>query len=177
MNSPKRSTPAARDVKLVELRVVAISIGTSLTVLDRRGRRICNLKRDRLCRRADTRILHEWRWRSAAKTQISRLLSRCKSRACDPWTVKAQNLAASVRLRSFDLRRPRTRQRFEAYQTEDWDRAARRLWQQANNRRRVRERSGWARWSHTVSNNFNKRKGGRYAKAQDRHCEDGYASC
>ena len=156
-----------------DITVTAIIHGQFATLIDRHGRPLRrNIDVSRLGRLVDDAPLRErWAWRHA----IARMKACVAGRAAasisgcrNPWQRKADNLAKSFYLRSVDHARPRGRCRFEKYSTTTWDAAVKRLVQQGYNRFRYLNRSGWHRWSCTVSNNHNKKMGGRYAKAQYR---------
>lgn len=80
------------------------------------------------------------------------------------WDRKINNLVGSFRLRSRDITLPRGRRRFEEYPTTDWPAAVRRMVVQAHNGYRYNSRSGWVRWSYTVTKNENRRAHARHAK-------------
>lgn len=81
----------------------------------------------------------------------------------DPWLRKAASLATSFRLRVKNRRARGGRKRFDRYATRTWHAASQRMVEQGYNRHRRQDRSGWTRWSHTVSGNHNKRYEQRYA--------------
>jgi hypothetical protein len=120
----------------------------------------------------DKQLAERWMWFLAAQRLSWRYFAGHRGKVRNPWVKKANNLAASFRLRSYDLTRPRGRCRFEQYPTHTWKDAAKRMWHQGNNHYRLYTRSCWARWAHTVSSNHNKRVGGRYGKAKISNCED-----
>lgn len=166
-------------IQLRQVTVNAIDVGNGVILVDRHGEQICRRKRlVDLQGNVPAAVLKAWQWRFAAQGMKNRLSSRCSSRDLTPWERRTQSLAASFRLRRrFPLTKARSRQRFQRYSTHTWDDACSRLWQQGHNRFRRHARTGWERWAHTVSNNHNKRKGGRYARqsycdSQDDHGAD-----
>lgn len=168
------SRPTVRTVT-----VHALDLGDRCVLLDRHGNRLSRpLRLSEIEGPPNPESLLAICWRSAVQRLKARLQKRCEVRQRDPWGKKTASLAASLRLRArFPAAKPVTRLRFECYSTKTWDDACPRLWEQANNRYRLHCRDGWVRWSHTVSNNHNKRKGGRYAQArycdrQDDHAND-----
>jgi hypothetical protein len=160
----------------VTVRVFAVSVvvcDDRGTIVDRDGRVLArDIVLDRLRPLENERkLLDAMQWITAARRMQQSLARRTNRRLAekDPWKRKAENLAASFRRRSLDNVRPKDRGRFEQYRTTTWDEAVRRLWQQGHNRFRYFNRSGWNRWSYTVSNNHNKKSGGRYAKTAHRN--------
>jgi hypothetical protein len=111
------------------------------------------------------RTLYPKEWRRWAKAVLNSQRRRGHGRD-DPWQVKANCWATSLRLRQKDakrLRAPGRVLRSDPRGTTTWEAAVRRLWTQANNAYRAATRNGWVRWAECVVNNFNKRVGGRYA--------------
>ncbi len=162
----------ASEVRL--LTIPALIRGDIAILLDNKGNAIRHgVSLSRITGSLDPAVEDRWRWKVAA----SRLGGKCfrqmlSKRESDPWVRKADSLEKSFYLRSFDQVNPTGKCRFEKYRTHTWEEAATRLWHQGNNRARRHSRSGWIRWAHTVSSNHNKRKGGRYGKAQGSNCKD-----
>lgn len=150
--------------------VTAVVHNKRATLVDAQGRVICrNVELARLGKAADEASLQErWEWRHAAARMKACVTGRITRRTAhgNPWQRKADCLAKSFQRRSTDHVRPRGRCRFEQYNTTTWDEAAKRMLQQGYNRFRYLSRSGWHRWAYTVSNNHNKKMGGRYAEAR-----------
>ncbi|KAA5541497.1 hypothetical protein FYK55_18235 [Roseiconus nitratireducens] len=146
--------------------VQAVEVNGSLMLLDRSGKRLCGaVRQSDLGESRNLFVLNAWRWSFAIDRMKVRIKRQIDNQTVDPWTRRAGSLAQSLRIRKrFARPVPSSRRRFEAYTTATWPEAAKRLWQQGNNRRRRHERTGWVRWAHTVANNHNKRKGGCYAK-------------
>lgn len=109
--------------------------------------------------------INRWRWQTAIVRLSWRLQGRARSRSLEPWGRRCASLSASFRLRrlSHNNKDPPKKQS-KKYRTSTWEAAATRLREQGHNRFRRYNRSGWSRWSHTVSNNQNKRKGGPYGR-------------
>lgn len=154
--------------------VLGVNDGKKVTLLDRRGRALCrDVSVTKLEGPIDYRLAQKRIWERVANWMRVNLYQRTKQRPENPWQARANNLATSFTLRSYDLSRPGARRHFETYPTTTWKAASKRMWEQGHNRYRRHTRSGWARWSSTVSNNHNKRKGGRYAKTQNVDKQDG----
>lgn len=135
--------------------VAALIEGNRVQLLDRFGRRIASVNRERLGP-LEQGVAVRMRWERTAK----RLAIRAKQHFCAPrnaWSARAASLAASFNLRRYERDPLGGRKRFEKYRTTEWKDASHRLRQQITNRCRVRTRSGWQRWSYTVSNNQAKR--------------------
>lgn len=161
-------------VQIQSITVPAIVVGNRAFLIDSKGRQIC---RSRLLTSfegiADESVVVSWRWRLAVQRMKHRAQSHCGEQDRDPWAAKVKSLETSLRLRrTFATSRPRRRQRFEHYLTHEWPDAVHRMLEQGRNRSRRHSRDGWVRWAHTVSNNHNKRKGGRYASAIYSHSQD-----
>lgn len=158
-------------IRIQPVPVHAIVLGDFVILVDRRGRPLSTRQRlSELEGALDPSVPATWAWRLAARRMKSQFLSRCGNRQKSPWETKVSTLVASFRLRGrFRPAKARTRQRFERYATHTWEAASKRLWEQGHNRFRRHARGGWVRWAHTVSNNHNKKKGGRYANA--RYCD------
>lgn len=157
---PRRSNPVVCEVTLL-----AVATDRGMTLLDRQGRAIgCTIKQSRLEGPINRRSAEPCLWRSAAQRMVGTALRRVESQQSCPWFKRANSLAKSFKLRGLEHCRPRSRQRFESFPTTTWTNAANRMWQQGNSAQRYHGRSGWTRWASTVSNNHNKRKGGKYAR-------------
>ncbi len=168
----------AKQLAIRTITVNAINRGNFFILIDRRGRRLSRAFRlSDVEGYVDPVVLDEWHWKSACSRIRFRLLSRSHSRKESPWKKRVSNLAASHRMRRrLPRTKPISRQRFERYSTKNWNDACRRLWQQGDNRARRHSRGGWVRWAHTVSNNHNKRKGGRYGQDSYRNNNDDHAN-
>lgn len=154
---------SAKTPHIQMLAVAAIVDGQRATLLDRNGRTICmSVALSRVGPVNEEQILATYAWDTAAIRMAGALLARRKRNEADPWQRKADSLAKSFRLRSFDRAARGGRTRFEKYSTTTWPEAAKRLWQQAHNRVRRHDRGGWIRWAHTASGNGNKRADARY---------------
>lgn len=157
---PKRSHPVVCEVKLL-----AVATDNGVTLLDRQGRAIGpTIKRPRLEGPIDWRCAQHCLWRVAAQRMAATISRHIASRRAVPWLRRADSLAKSFKLRGQDRCRPRARQKFERFPTTEWQSASKRMWQQGHSAQRYHGRSGWIRWASTVSNNHNKRKGGKYAR-------------
>jgi hypothetical protein len=154
-----------KEMRLRTLTVNAIECAGQVFLIDRLGRKISRsldpaqiegqLQRDTLVR---------LQWAASVRRMQAKLKTRLSRRQLDVWMQKASSLAASFRLRRrFCRPKPVSRQRFERYLTDTWSDACTRLVMQGINRNRRHSRSGWVRWSHTVANNHNKKRGGRYS--------------
>ena len=156
-----------RIVERVNLMVSAYQHEGIVQLVDRNGIVLTEpIERSRLGRLPRQEDPRTTRWSRVFKKQLTRMRSRWRAaQQCDPWEIKYKSLAASHRYRGMEINRPKSRRRFEVYNTRSWESAFRRLWQQGNNRFRHVSRTEWDRWYVTVANNHNKRKGGRYAKA------------
>jgi len=166
------------EINVQQVTVNAIGSGDVVILVDRHGRPLsCKKRLSDLEGVLDYRVLRAWEWRLAVQRMKSRLSGRSGRRRMTPWKRKTQSLAASLRLRRrFSPSKARGRQRFQCYSTRTWSDAKTRLWEQGNNRFRRHSRGGWVRWAHTVSNNHNKRKGGRYANTSNCHRQDDHGT-
>lgn len=158
--------------------VNAIEHGNRIILVDRHGRSLGGRKYLADIEGAlNSKSIQSWQWKIATQRMKGRLSSRCDNQDQTPWQRRTKSLATSWRLRrTFATPRARRRQRFQAYSTQSWEEALRRLWGQGHNRMRRHSRDGWVRWSHTVSNNHNKRKGGRYACETYCNSQDDYGT-
>lgn len=159
--------------------VHAVVADGQATVIDCHGRPLCRKwPLADLLGPLPLHIANQWRWCEAVRRMKARLDQRYQAASRTPWMTKAKSLAQAFKVRTrFRLPKPKGRQRFERYATTSWHSACERLAEQGYNRVRRHSRDGWIRWAHTVSNNHNKRKGGRYAHArygnsQDDHGDD-----
>jgi hypothetical protein len=147
-----------------EIRMLAIPAcvrGDLAVLLDRKGRRLCGVRLDRLGPISEE-LTSELLWHYAAKAMTFRYAFVSLKQCNDPWLKRARSLSASYRLRRHDRSYQGGRKQFDRYPTHTWSDAAKRMVQQAYNRFRRRDRSGWVLWSHTVSSNQNKRAESRY---------------
>lgn len=159
------SSDSSTTVPVDGLVVAAYARGNSVVLLDRTGRRIATLDSGRLGP-LDATSQVRLRWREAVGRMAALLSSRALQKR-DPWSRRAESLAGSFNKRRYDRDPLGGRARFEKYKTRDWEAASHRLMEQITNKYRVRSRSGWQRWSYTVSNNQAKR-----AVAYERRRED-----
>jgi hypothetical protein len=167
-NVTMRTRPVVGEVKLL-----AVLNGQRVTLLDRTGKPVGgSLPVTRLEGPIDSATAECHLWRLAAARMAATCKRQMSLRRSDAWMRRADSLAHSFRIRGRDHRRPRTRQRFELYPTTTWPDAVHRMWQQGVSAARYHRLSGWRRWAYTVSNNHNKRKGGRYAATSDRYREN-----
>lgn len=156
-----------RKAELTTIEVAALVQGDRVLLLDRSGKRIgCSVLADRIGR-LDDNVAAKLLWQKAAERMLAAYWEESFRRNLSGWGKKAASLAASCRLRLLDQQRPRNRTSVvqTTYATTTWQKAAQRMWHQANNRFRLHARSGWRRWASSVANNSNKRKGGRYAQS------------
>lgn len=142
--------------EVTALSITAIVVGGKATLLDRHGRRLCGVKLDRLGV-PDPAVIRGRLWADWAKLAMVRAFGASQKSSRDPWRRKAENMAASFRLRRRQKPYLGGMRRLDNFSSPTWHSAALRMVQQAHNRLRRFERSGWVRWSHTVSNNQNKR--------------------
>lgn len=165
-------------VSIRQVTLNAIDQGEFVTLLDRKGRQIgCRRRLTELEGLLDPSAIPLWQWRWAVQRMRLRLSRRNERRCRTPWEKRTDSLAKSIGLRRRDRPyQPQGRQRFQSYPTHSWPEACRRLWTQGNNRFRRHSRDGWTRWTHTVSNNHNKRKGGRYAHEAYRDRQDDHGT-
>jgi len=168
-------TPIRTKLEVIQVHVIVK--GDRVRVMDRDGRVSGRwYVREQLEGSLASGVEVQLRWEEATQRLARRAASWVSSAAKSSWEAKSESLAKSFRLRALDKTRPRGRCRFESYSTKTWEEATLRLWHQANNRARRHDRNGWVLWSHTVSNNHNKRKGGRYARSQNCHRKDDHAT-
>lgn len=164
--------------RIRQLSVYAVLHGDVVILIDHLGRPISRRRRRSDFERDLAPSVPEvWAWRFAVRRMKSQFTVRCTRRQKPPWQAKADSLAVAFRIRARS--RPikaRSRQRFERYATSTWKAASKRLWEQGHNCFRRHSRSGWVRWAHTVSNNHNKRQGGRYANARYRDRQDDHGA-
>lgn len=155
-----------REIHFQSVTVNVIRIGKQQFLVEPSGRPICRCRSIQdICGPLAESAINHWRWRSATQRLLSRWSGDFKRHQQTPWERRCQSLVASFRFRQRSPEsKPRTRQIFEKYSTANWPDAIKRLWQQGHNHFRRHCRDGWVRWSHTVSNNHNKRKGGRYGR-------------
>ncbi len=174
----RRCRSVKHPIQIRRVTVNAIVLGSKVVLVDRHGSQLCRQRQlADLVGRLPASVRRAWQWRVATTRMKSRLATRCGNRDLTPWERRLQSLAASFRLRGrFPLFATRGRKRFECYSTHTWDDASRRLWQQGHNRIRRHSRAGWVRWAHTVANNHNKRKGGRYASQSYCHRQDDHGT-
>lgn len=157
---------------LQSLNLKVLVRGNRFLLIDARGNRLSKwLRFEEIATEPDDGVLLQWRWKFAIYRLQHQINGKRTRASQDPWQTKIATLKASFRFRSFDLHRPRTRGTFDRYPTSTWEAAIHRLWQQGHNHHRYHSRSGWTRWSSTVANNHNKRKGGRYAASRYGHCQ------
>lgn len=150
---------------LKQITVYAIEIGGLLVLVDRNGERISRaIQRNEIIGGRSEEILAKWQWAAVVKTMAASSQRCHQSHTNCPWARKADSLASSCRNRRRFRSPPlRGRQRFESYSTSTWRDACKRLSMQGANRVRRHRWNGWVRWSHTVANNHNKKRGGRYS--------------
>lgn len=150
---------------LKQITVHAIEIGGMLVLVDRHGERISRaIEWKEIIGGRSEKILAKWQWNAVAKRMAASSQRHHQSHTNCPWARKADSLASSFRIRRRFRSPPvRRRQRFESYTTSSWSDACKRLSMQGTNRSRRHRWNGWVRWSHTVANNHNKKKGGRYS--------------
>jgi hypothetical protein len=108
-------------------------------------------------------VATKWLWKLAIGHMLLKISGDRVRATQDCWKNKADSLAHSFRLRGLDRAHCHEHCRFERYPTVTWQEAAKRMQTQGHNHFRRHARNGWNRWAHTVSNNHNKRKEGRYA--------------
>ena len=158
--------------KLEMIQALAQVQGSRVRIIDRNGKALSRwFPREVLESQPIAELEQQLRWQEATRKQAQRMASRNAS-TLTSWKARTKSLEVSFRLRrrsrDFDPK-PRARQLFECYRTSNWDAAAKRMWHQAHNRFRRHASTGWARWSCTVANNHNKKKGGRYGKTCNGH--------
>jgi hypothetical protein len=160
-----------RPIGVIQVSVNAVVQDESAILIDRHGRQLSSRKRlSDLEGVLDPSVITRWEWLLTSQRMKNCLSTRSSGRMKTPWEKRTHSLAKSFRLRVyFPPTETRRKQRFERYSTQTWRDACRRLWEQGHNRLRRHSRGGWVRWAHTVSNNHNKKKGGRYARA--RYCD------
>ena len=144
------------DMQVVPLTIYGVVQNRTARLFDRDGRSLCSVRVDRIGlppKRVVRRIIW-WNW---ATRMAQRARSFSQKRLADPWLRKAEVLAMSFRLRRRQQQYLGGRRRLDRFNTTTWHDAALRMVLQAHNRFRRFARSGWVRWSHTVSNNQNKR--------------------
>ncbi len=151
-------------IKTRQVIVNAIDLGNAIVLVDRHGRRLSSEKPlSEIEGTLSSASLQQWKWRMAVQRMMSRILARTGKREQSAWEKRTSSLAASLRLRRrFKPTKANKRQRFERFKTRTWRDACIRLWQQGDSRARRYSRNGWTKWAHTVSNNHNRRKGGKY---------------
>jgi len=140
--------------------------GEKASLFDRNGKRLCShaVALDRL-QPTSPEVALRLPWKSIADVLARKAnLNASYVQRRTPWDKKINNLIGSFRLRSRDLRLPRNRRRFDRFPTRTWASAVARMVEQARNCHSYNSRSGWARWSHTVTKNQNRRVHARYAK-------------
>lgn len=151
------------------VKVNALLRGDQIRLINRRGDPISKwLSTDTTVGNLFRGVNEFLKWKTALTRVASNLNGRARARSQTPWQRKVDVLAKSFHLRGMSLpsdSKPTQRQLHEPYSTFCWKSAVKRLWTQANNRYRRHARSGWDRWSTTVANNHNKRKGGRYSRS------------
>ena len=157
-------------ISVRRLTVNAIVLRDSVVLVDPCGRPLSKRKRlTEIEGILDPSAVVDWEWRESVR-RMKYSLSTSNECLKTPWQKKTESLAQSLRIRArLPRAKARSRRRFERYSTRTWSDACKRLWTQGNNRFRRHSRNGWARWTHTVSNNHNRKKGGRYAHA--RYCD------
>ncbi len=162
------------DFTIQTVPVNAVMRGGHVYLIDRNGRRISSSHLlSNIVGEVSESVITKLSWDYAVRRMLSRCAGRRTAAKMSDWDRKAETLSRSFLMRRrFGAFKAKGRQRFERYKTSDWETACKRVWQQGHNRYRRHSRSGWVRWAHTVSNNHNKRKGGRYAAATYCHGQD-----
>ena len=146
----------ANPLRVIELNIPALVRKDRATLLDRNGRAICTVRLGRLgIPPADA--VEERLWKDWASRMVLKLFALLQRQPADPWQKKAQGLAVSFRLRRRQRSPKSQRKMLDNFRTTGWRDASTRMVLQACNRFRRHDRSGWNRWSHTVSSNQNKR--------------------
>jgi hypothetical protein len=148
-----------RDIEVREVTLHAIVEGDWLIPIDQSGNRIGKkVRASKVGGRLESHVLSEWCWTRAIQRMLYRALSNSYPEHHDPWTVRINSLASSLRVRRrLPQRMPHSRQRFERYSTSTWEESVHRLWEQANSRKRKALLTGWDRWAATVSRNHNRK--------------------
>jgi len=166
----KCESHTCQSVKVVTLKITAVTDGSRAFLCDSRGRRLNSqaFALERL-RPADPETVRTLPWRHVADLIVTREnLKACYVQKRTSWDKKINNIIGSFRLRSRDLHLPRSRRRhFERFATTRWSSAAARMVVQARNCHLYNSRSGWVRWSYTVTKNQNRRVHARYEKDSD----------
>jgi hypothetical protein len=162
-------------IEITQVQVHARINGNRLRFIDLNGKAISRwLNKSDVSGVLNETVEESPNWEQSVKRMVWRFESRTALRKGSPWQAKASTLAASFRIRGqmLDWRRePTGRRHFEQYGTKTWEAATKRLWTQGHNRFRRYARTGWARWAATVSNNHNKKKGGKYARKYNSHSQ------
>jgi len=152
--------------RIVTLQISALVHGEKAVLIDCDGRQLgANAIPLRRLQPAGSRGVARILWTDTAASlsqQANAKASHAHKRTA--WDRKINNLAGSYRLRSRDISLPRGRRRSQEYPTTDWPGAVDRMVEQAHNCYRYNSRSGWVRWSYTVTKNENRRACARYAK-------------
>lgn len=166
--SPKTNEMTMRNETFTSLTITAIQRGSEVRLVDSCGTFITQwLPPGHLTAIWSSKALDHQRWLHCVQRileQTERHERRC---AMSPWQLRTASMSASFRLRGqFPNRRKQRVARgwLEPFSTTTWEAAIPRLYEQMHNSRRKHLRSSWERWFITVSNNHNKRKGGRYAQ-------------
>lgn len=150
--------------------VPVVRCGKWLILVDKHGHKLRSVRADQLAYEPIAGLVEKWSWELQAKRMAFALARQIhEARNLSSWQRKTDSLAKSFCLRSYDLTRPTGWCHFESYPTHTWPDACHRMREQCFNRVRLNQRTGWQRWAATVSNNHNKRKGGRYAKTCNRN--------
>ncbi len=158
-----------REVQVVQVAVMVH--GDTVQLLDLDGRTITKrIRSERIATELSEEFGIRLQWVSTAARIIGTMDARKHRKNSTPWQRKARSLCVSAVLRAKDITRVRSRSFFSGkYPTSTWEAAATRMAEQGLSAARYHSRTGWARWSQSVANNSNKRKGGRYAHAKTNH--------
>lgn len=162
----KGKTLNEQEIVVHRVTVNVVESGAEFFLVDSHGSKIQSVTNlASISNLLDESTIREWEWANSVQRMLRRWRARLRRHCHDPWQRRCESLAASFRLRQLSLNSVATGKRhFECYSTSNWSDATKRMWRQSNNRFRRHSRNGWTRWSHTVSNNHNKRKGGPYGR-------------
>jgi len=145
-----------RSYYVTELTIPALVRKGRARLLDRDGRAICTIRLARLGIPPASAI-EELRWKNWAKQKTLQFFWSSHKPLLDPWQKRAYSLVVSFRLRRRGCPPRSQRKLLDNFVTINWHDASIRMTQQAWNRLRRYDRSGWDRWSHTMSCNQNRR--------------------
>ena len=141
-------------------------IGEYYVLLDKQGNQLFTQKihRQRLTD-VHNNCLDQITWNVAVRNEINKLHQYNGSfQLQTPWQRKFDSLAKSFAYRAREMKLPKTRKRFEQYQTRTWPKAVKRMIDQYRNCYVYRCGSPWKRWATCVCKNNNRRSMTSYGK-------------